>query len=141
MGIKVELADDVMEELQRHAVPLKDDVNSVLRRILKQYSREGDSTARDTDAKTGGDTGYLRPYIESGKIAAGTPLIWERPRVGQVLRATVTESGHLVVDGDTTLHKSPSGAACAAADVDAVDGWTQAWTLPDGKLLDTIRHE
>lgn len=140
MGIKVELADDVMEELQKHAVPLKDDVNSVLRRILKQRSSDGQATARDTGGKSGGDAGFLRSYIESGRIEADTRLTWERPRVGQVLHARVTESGHLVVDGDPTLYKSPSGAARAAAGVDSVDGWAQAWTLPNGEPLDSIRR-
>lgn len=131
---EVSLDDDVWDELQQRAEPLVDDPNSVLRRVLG-LPQPGEGR------KSPPETGYLLPYIRSGAITPGTALTWKRPRVGQVLHAEVTETGHLHVAGHPEPFKSPSGAARAAAGVKSVHGWNDAWTLPNGKPLGSIRSQ
>lgn len=66
-------------------------------------------------------------------------LRWERPRKGTSHTATLLEPGRILLP-DGSEHRSPSGAAMAAADVASYDGW-YAWRLPDGRTLNDARHE
>lgn len=71
--------------------------------------------------------------LSVGLIASETELIWTRPRVGEVHRAWVTETGQLRLE-DGRHFDTPSRAAKEAAGVDAYDGW-EAWKLPDGRKI------
>lgn len=72
-------------------------------------------------------------------VSAPCELRWERPRKGTSHTATLVEPGRILLP-DGSEHRSPSGAAMAAADVASYDGW-YAWRLPDGRTLNDVRHE
>lgn len=78
--------------------------------------------------------------LEADMIAAGEPLIWRR-RAGVMYHATITEDGKIRLE-DGRLFDTPSGAAMAAADANAVPGW-EVWRLPnrDDRLLIDLRAE
>ncbi len=83
----------------------------------------------------------LTDLLDAGLVPAGTPLIWERRRLGQEFRATFTDNGSIKLD-DGRSFSSPSGAAMAAAGIPSYDGW-YAWRVdsPDGKLLHDLRMD
>ncbi len=99
-------------------------------------------------ASTRGRTEYLTPggrrvtlgdLLEAGLLRPEEELVWDRPRLGEHHRVWVTEGGALRLENGH-IKGSPSGAAMAAANIPACDGWT-AWRLPnqDGRLLADLR--
>lgn len=89
----------------------------------------------------------VRDLINALLLQPGQELIFERPRVGNVHRAVVTERGRIrLADGQE--FNSPSGAADAVAGV-ATDGW-MAWQVGEGgpylsqlrrQLLESVAEE
>lgn len=77
----------------------------------------------------------LKGIIDSGKLDAGTKLIWKRRLTG-VHSAVVQSDGTLTTE-DGTRHKTPSGAAKSISGK-PVDGW-HAWKLPSGAALGSLR--
>ncbi|MFE7561979.1 CBS domain-containing protein [Kitasatospora sp. NPDC057500] len=77
--------------------------------------------------------------VAAGHIEPGARLTFQRPRKDETHHAVVEEGGKLrLTDGQ--LFRSPSTAAIAAVGRGSFDGWT-AWTLDDGRTLDTVRQE
>lgn len=83
----------------------------------------------------------LTDLLDAGLVASGTRLIWERRRLGQTYRATLTDNASIQL-ADGRSFSSPSRAAMEAAGVASYDGW-YAWRVdaPDGKLLNDIRAD
>ena len=81
----------------------------------------------------------LSNLLAAGLLEVDTELVWNRPRVGEVHRASVTALGQLRLE-DGRRFDTPSRAAKEAAGIDAQDGW-DAWTLPDGRKIGTLWHE
>jgi len=83
----------------------------------------------------------LTDLLDSGLVSPGTPLIWERRRLGQTYRAWLTDNGSIQLE-DGRSFSSPSRAAMEAAGVPSYDGW-YAWRVDalDGKLLHDIRAD
>ncbi len=75
--------------------------------------------------------------IDGGIISVGEELTWERPRLGEVYRATVTATGQIQLD-DGRVFPSLSRAAMDAADVPAYDGWL-AWQVASGRSMKELR--
>lgn len=94
----------------------------------------------------GGRRIRVSDLLDRGLLEAGQELVWERPRLGAVYRAVVTENGSLRLEDGRTF-SSPSRAAKEAANVPAYDGW-YAWAA-DGvplkdlrtKLLETVKRD
>lgn len=79
----------------------------------------------------------VEDLIEHRLLQVGDELVWERPKKGTRYEATVTETGIRLSDGRE--YWSPSGAACAAAEIPAYDGW-HAWTvIGKGESLHALR--
>ncbi|MFI6761207.1 hypothetical protein ACIBF5_18930 [Micromonospora sp. NPDC050417] len=82
----------------------------------------------------------LADIIAAGLIKPDTVLRFDRPRVGEVHRARVTENGWVRLD-DGQEFRSPSRAAAVAAGIRAVDGWF-AWRVDSSqRSLDSYRQE
>lgn len=81
----------------------------------------------------------IEDLVEHGLLIVGDQLVWERPMKGERYEASVMEAGIRLTDGREFW--SPSGAACAAADIPAYDGW-HAWTVQRlGITLHDLRLE
>ena len=79
----------------------------------------------------------IEDLVEHGLLQVGDELRWERPQKNETYNATVMEAGIRLQDGREFW--SPSGAACAAADIPAYDGW-HAWTvMRTGQTLHEVR--
>lgn len=78
--------------------------------------------------------------LEAGMTAAGEPLVWRR-RAGVADHATVTYEGKIRLE-DGRLFDTPSTAAMAAADANAVPGW-EVGRLPnrEDRILFDLRSE
>jgi hypothetical protein len=83
--------------------------------------------------------GTLSDLLAAGLLEADTELVWNRPRIGEVHRASATALGQLRLE-DGRLFDTPSRAAKEAASIDAQDGW-EAWTLPDGRKIGMLWHK
>ncbi|WP_329110084.1 hypothetical protein OG792_14490 [Micromonospora sp. NBC_01699] len=82
----------------------------------------------------------LADILAGGLIEPGTTLRFDRPRVGDVHRATITENGWVRLE-DGQEFRSPSRAAAVAAGIRAVDGWF-AWRVDSSqRALDSYRQE
>lgn len=83
----------------------------------------------------------IADLIGVGLLRFDEELVWDRPRLGQHHRCTVTADGRLRLS-DGTVVSSPSAAAGKAAGVGAFDGW-EAWRAPDrgNALLDDLRRQ
>lgn len=80
----------------------------------------------------------LSDLIKADILAAGTELVFKRPRLGATYRASVTPDGKLRLPDDRVF-ASPSRAASVAAG-GSLDGW-HAWQIaPDGDFLDALRQ-
>lgn len=78
--------------------------------------------------------------VAEGPLQAGDSLTWTRPRKGEEHHATITSDGQIQLS-DGSTYWSPSGAACAAADIPAYDGWL-AWSVDRlGRSLHAIRSD
>ncbi|BAL85562.1 hypothetical protein AMIS_3420 [Actinoplanes missouriensis 431] len=77
--------------------------------------------------------------IKAGLLNPGQELVFERPRIGEIHRAVVTDNGRIrVADGQEFA--SPSRAADDVSGT-GTDGW-YAWRVgDDGPLLDQLRQE
>jgi hypothetical protein len=83
----------------------------------------------------------LGDLVDAGLLTLGQQLVWERPRVGETYRATLTDSATIRLD-DGREYATPSGAAKAAAGLQAYDGW-YAWRIDagDGPRLHDLRAD
>ncbi|MDQ3091508.1 MAG: hypothetical protein M3R46_07595, partial [Actinomycetota bacterium] len=72
----------------------------------------------------------LSDLLEAGLVQPEQRLVWERPRLDQSYRATVTDAGAIRLE-DGREFPSPSRAAMEAAQIPAYDGW-YAWRLGEG---------
>ncbi len=78
--------------------------------------------------------------IETGLIEADDELIWERPRLGATYRATITANGEIMLEDGRTF-SSPSGAAKAAANIPAYNGWNAWKVVRTGKMFNDLWAE
>jgi hypothetical protein len=85
--VKVDLNDDVFAAIQRQAEPLVDDVNSVLRRVFKEF--EGGGLA-GSPAPAGG--GPNPPSPRSGRAAPGS-ILSEREYEAPILLELLERGG------------------------------------------------
>jgi hypothetical protein len=95
-----------------------------------------------SDTKIEGRRITIPDLMEAELLHVGDRLVWERPRLGVVYRATITDSGAIELE-DGRSFATPSSAAKHAAQIPACDGW-YAWRLerPDGTtLLHDLRRE
>jgi hypothetical protein len=90
---------------------------------------EGGTEALDP-TKINGRRVRLSDLLEAGLIQPEQRLVWERPRLDQSYRATVTNAGTIRLE-DGREFPSPSRAAMEAAQIPAYDGW-YAWRLDEG---------
>ncbi|HEX2072044.1 MAG TPA: hypothetical protein VHF90_10405 [Thermoleophilaceae bacterium] len=86
----------------------------------------------------GGRRVRMVDLLDAGLLSPGQELIWERPRLGEIYRAHVTDNGSIRLEDGRTF-SSPSTAATKAADIPAYDGWL-AWKA-DGVLLKDLRNQ
>ena len=78
--------------------------------------------------------------LDAGFVQAGDKLVWERPKLGDSYEATITEDAEIALPDGRTF-SSPSGAAKAAADIPAYNGWN-AWTVVrTGKSFSELWYE
>ncbi|TDO31813.1 hypothetical protein C8E87_7246 [Paractinoplanes brasiliensis] len=81
----------------------------------------------------------LSDLLDAQLLDADDELIFERPRLGEVHRATVTRRGRIRLE-DGQEFMSPSGASDAVTKV-ATDGW-YAWRVgPSGPFLHDLRRQ
>lgn len=126
---KIEIDDDVFAFLQKHAQPLVDTENSVLRRLL---------LGGPTLPPRGGRSGELLPLIEAGRLLAGDQLVHHQPRKGKTHRAIVTAEGALeLANGSIHLKPSPALKECVGNQINGWDGWRVERT---GETLSEIRR-
>ena len=69
----------------------------------------------------------IADLVDAGLLTPGQGLVWERPRLGETYRATLTDAAMIRLD-DGREYATPSGAAMHAAGLQAYDGW-YAWRL------------
>jgi len=81
----------------------------------------------------------ISDLLDAGLLDVEAQLTWERPRIGKVYAAIVTEAGSLRLEDGRTF-SSPSRAAMEAADVPAYDGW-HAWRTEEGQILSGLREQ
>jgi len=123
----VPISDEVFEAIQRQAVPLVDTVDSVLRRILGLDAQQESNKP-----------GKLMPLLRAGELKPGDELIWRRPQLGEVHRATVLASGCIRLT-DGRIATSLSGA-CSALTNTSIDGWEEWRRASDDVRLDELRR-
>lgn len=83
----------------------------------------------------------ISDLLDANLLQPKEELVWIRPRLDQEYTATVTSNGSLMLPDGRTF-SSPSGAAMAAAEIPAYDGW-YAWRQrgSSGKTLNDLRIE
>jgi Restriction Enzyme Adenine Methylase Associated/SeqA protein N-terminal domain len=132
----VQVDDDLYQWLssqqERPFEPASRIVNRLLRDLAK-LDQQADNKPREPRAP-----GVLAPYIEAGKIEAGTQLTWNRPRVGSRYTVTVTADGWLQPP-DGPPFRSPSTAAERLVGPGRKFAGWDVWRLPNGQLLDSLR--
>lgn len=81
----------------------------------------------------------ISDLLAEGLLIPGDVIEWHRKKSGQRLIGSIEPNGKIKLE-DGRVFDSPSGAACKAAGIRAVDGWT-AWSVKrlNGKLLDDLR--
>lgn len=79
----------------------------------------------------------LKHLVAAGLLAPGTTLVTRTEPHGDK-RATVTDEGHLELDG--VIYTSPSSAGYHAKGGKSTNGWT-FWLLPDGRPLSALRSQ
>lgn len=84
-------------------------------------------------------SGPLAELMEAGLLKADEKLAFYQRRAKRTGRATVTEDGQLIVEGQTKVFSSPSKAAEAVTG-NVINGWT-LWRIQDGEgpTLDELR--
>jgi len=123
----VPISDEVFQAIQSQAVPLVDTVDSVLRRVLGL-----DAGQQPTKA------GRLLPLLKAGLLQSDDELLWRRPQLGEVHRATVLSTGCIRLT-DGRIATSLSGA-CRALSNTSVDGWEEWRRASDDVKLDELRQ-
>jgi len=140
---KIEIDDDVFAHLQRHARPLMDKENDVLRRLLFDGGEDGAATSggdtpRPPTNRPSRGTGDLMPYIEGGLLAAGDELEYRQPRKGLVHRARVGADGWIETDSGPFKKVSPSLKAYTGTEI---NGWSHWRRIVDGRRLGDLRDQ
>jgi len=80
----------------------------------------------------------ISDLIKADLLQPGTDLVFERPRLGSIYDAKVTEDAKLQL-ADGRSFASPSRAAVVATG-GSIDGW-HAWQIaPNGEFLNTLRQ-
>lgn len=123
----VPISDEVFEAIQRQAVPLVDTVDSVLRRVL------GLDADQESDKP-----GKLLLLLRASELKPGDELIWRRPQLGEVHRATVLANGCIRL-ADGRIATSLSGA-CRTLTNTSVDGWEEWRRASDDARLGDLRE-
>lgn len=95
--------------------------------------------ARPTRYEIAGRRIQLTDLLDAGLLEVGDALTWERPRLGAIYSAKVTDTGALLLS-DGRSFSSPSRAAMDAAGVPAYDGWN-AWCTENGIRLAELRTQ
>lgn len=129
----IRVSDEVYAALQKHAVPLSDSADSVLRRVLKI---DADAVGASSGTAEGPD-GYLLPLLDAKLLEPGDRLVWHQRRLGNTFYATVLDRGALRLD-DGQIARSPSGA-CQKLTGKIYDGWEAFRRESDNVLLDDLR--
>jgi Restriction Enzyme Adenine Methylase Associated len=99
------------------------------------------AAASDTVSESAPDTMIegrritIADLMEAELVAPGDRLVWDRPRLGAVYRATITDRGGIELE-DGRSFATPSSAAKHAARIPACDGW-YVWRVEqsDGQAL------
>lgn len=81
----------------------------------------------------------IEDLVEHGYLQPGDRLVWRRPQIGEEHWGTITEEAQIRLDSGE-VHWSPSGAAKAAADVAAVDGWSSWRKEASNEKLTELRR-
>jgi Restriction Enzyme Adenine Methylase Associated len=131
----IRVSPEVFTALQRHAIPLSDTPDSVLRRLLNIDK----VTTGTTPGAVEGPEGKLLPLLKAGLLQPGTRLVWHQSRLGNTFYATVLSRGALLLD-DGQIAKSPSGA-CHALTGKSYDGWEEFRRESDNALLSELRTQ
>jgi len=131
----IRVSDEVFAVLQRHAVPLSDTPDSVLRRLLNI----DDGTTSGSPGVAAGPEGKLLPLVQAGLLQPGERLVWSQRRLGNTFYATVLARGALQLD-DGRIVKSLSGA-CQALTGKSYDGWEEFRRESDNVLLNDLRAQ
>lgn len=99
-----------------------------------------DDTSRRKKLLINGRRVRVMDLVKAGLLRPGQELVFERPRIGEVHRAVVTDSARIkVTDGQEFA--SPSRAAVEVSGAVAMDGW-YTWRVGDGgPLLYQLRQQ
>ncbi|MEV4519210.1 CBS domain-containing protein [Micromonospora tulbaghiae] len=99
-----------------------------------------DDTSRRKKLLINGRRVRVMDLVEAGLLSPGQELVFERPRIGEVYRAAVTQGGRIKV-ADGQEYSSPSRAAVEVSGAVAMDGW-YTWRVGDnGPLLYQLRQQ
>ncbi|WP_158630382.1 restriction system modified-DNA reader domain-containing protein [Glycomyces terrestris] len=137
--VSVEISEDLYQYIQKHAVPLEDSVDSVLKRLLGLDKAKVAALAAEAPAQPSGTTehGALQPLVTAGLLNEGDELRWHRAKKGVTFDAKVGPNGTIELD-DGQLFESPSGAAVAVAGGNH-PGWDVWSHLRSGMTLSQLR--
>ncbi len=83
----------------------------------------------------------LSDLVDAGLLIPGDTLTWDRPKVGALYKASITENGSVELS-DGRVFSSPSRAAYESAERGSFDGWN-AWRVErlDNCLLRDVRDQ
>ena len=99
-----------------------------------------DDTSRRKKLLINGRRVRVMDLVDAGLLRPGQELVFERPRIGEVHRAVVTENARIKV-ADGQEFASPSRAAVEVSGAVAMDGW-YTWRVGDGgPLLYQLRQQ
>ncbi|UVS76500.1 hypothetical protein [Actinokineospora sp. UTMC 2448] len=124
----VPISDEVFKAIQSRAEPLVDTVDTVLRRLLGLQPEPAAS-------KPGG----LSALLAAGLLNPNDELVWRRPQLGHLHRATVMANGCIRLENGTVA-KTPSGA-CSELTNTSADGWEEWRRASDDVRLDELRRQ
>lgn len=104
------------------------DVQGAENEVLAQPTIDSSHAAESARARPRTYKATLLDLIEGGHLAGGDELVWERPQLGLVYRATLTDQGDVQLEDGRTF-SSPSTAGTTASGNPTLNGWT-AWRAP-----------
>jgi Restriction Enzyme Adenine Methylase Associated len=83
----------------------------------------------------------ISDLLEADLLVPGDTLVWDRPRLGAIYRARITDNAAIELE-DGYSFATPSKAAKHAANIPAYDGW-YAWRVDrlNGVVLNDLRKE
>lgn len=132
---KIDIDDDVLSHLQKHAQPFVDTENSVLRRLLF----DGTSTSVTPPKPRSSAPGDLALLLKHGLLLAGDELNHRQPRKGLVHTAIVREDGWIVLpSGEAFAKPSPALKACVGNEI---NGWGNWYVTRTGQPLQELREQ